>query len=53
VHDGDAVAIDAHMTSAGIDHLKAIPLLFSDVARPQLIRVEEFNDLTFEEHEKI
>ena len=53
MHDGDAVAIDAEVTAAGIDNLKAITLLLSDVTRPQLIGVEEFNDLTFKEHEKI
>ena len=53
MHNGDAVAVHAEMTAAGIDNLKAITLLFSDVSRPQLIGVEEFNDLTFKEHEKI
>ena len=53
VNDGDAVSIHAEMTTSGIDDLKAIAFLFSDVTRPQLIGVEEFNDLTFKEHEKI
>ena len=53
VHDGDAVAVDANLAPARIDDLRAIALLLSDVTRPQLIVVEEFNDLTFKEHEKI
>ena len=53
MHDGDAVAVHAEMTAPRVDDLKAITFLFSDVSRPQLIGVEEFNDLTFKEHEKI
>ena len=53
VNNRDAVAIDAEVAPAWVDDLKPIALLFSYVTRPQLICIEEFNDLTFEEHEKI
>ena len=51
--DDHAVSIYAKVTAARIDDLKAIALLFSNEARLQLIGFEEFNDLTFKEHEKI
>jgi hypothetical protein len=41
------------MTPARINDLQPIALLFSHISRPQLIGVEEFNDVTFKEHEKI
>jgi hypothetical protein len=53
MHNGDPVAVHAEMTAPGIDNLKAITFLLPDESRPQLIVVEEFNDLTFKEHEKI
>ena len=53
MHNGDPVAVHAEMTAPGVDNLKAITFLLPDVSRPQLIGVEEFNDLTFKEHEKI
>ena len=53
MHDGDAVAVHAEMSASWIDYLKAITLLFSDISGPQLVGVEEFNDLAFKEHEKI
>jgi hypothetical protein len=33
--------------------LKAVAFLLSNIAGPQLVGVEEFNDLAFKEHEKI
>src|SRR5688572_2443367 len=53
VNDRDTIAAYAQMSPARVNNHKAIALLFSDVTGSQLIGVEEFDDLTFKEHEKI
>jgi hypothetical protein len=51
--DGDPIGAYTDIPSSGINNLEAVPFLFPDVAWLQLVRVEEFNDLAFKEHEKI
>src|SRR5437667_12334316 len=48
--DHDPIAPDAEIAAPRIDHMEAIPLLFSHIANSQLIGIEEFNDPPFKRH---